>query len=202
MIAKAIRTTPYNYTRPLPLPEVEYSLRGAIYDSYIRRIVWEGIRGKWRDELESWVTCPEMAPEPEDTPLSFKQQVLSTWNTITGKEPFSLETDDDVICPFAWAEPIHALNCDIVWPPALDEPPYSHAALDDVGGRRPPSPHPQYLELDTPEYAGVIADQWILEKLLAQGGIRLAGMLNYLFADSEGDMFRGCGGLRIYNPTK
>ena len=39
-----------------------------------------------------------------------------------------------------------------------------------------------YLELDTPEYSGAIAKAWVVEKLLAQGGIRLAAVLNEIFA--------------------
>jgi hypothetical protein len=48
------------------------------------------------------------------------------------------------------------------------------------------NPH-KYLELDTPEYAGVVSKQFLLEKLMAQAGVRLAGILNYLFADIEED---------------
>ncbi|KAG8895452.1 hypothetical protein FRB99_000595 [Tulasnella sp. 403] len=45
-------------------------------------------------------------------------------------------------------------------------------------------PRPVYLELDTPQYAGKIKDQKILEKLLAMGGVRLAAVLNELFDPS------------------
>ena len=38
------------------------------------------------------------------------------------------------------------------------------------------------LELDTPTYAGVIAEKKLVERLLAQGGVRLANALNSLFA--------------------
>jgi hypothetical protein len=37
-------------------------------------------------------------------------------------------------------------------------------------------------ELDKPEYSGKIEDDWVIEKLLAQGGVRLAGILNAIFA--------------------
>lgn len=114
-------------------------------------------------------------------------------------------TDDDVLCPFHWAQPIHALNCEIVWPKELDEPPYDH--LSDTDDRALLSPHScgspyeeldmlseerydasargHYLELDTPEYSGVISERWIVERLLAMAGVRLAGVLNWLFADFE-----------------
>src|SRR5262249_43039498 len=106
------------------------------------------------------------------------------------------ETDDDKLCPYHWAKPIHQLNCDIVWPKELDEPPYSQrqsvspeenchfpeleAESDDLESQAR-----IYLELDTPEYSGLIADEWIIEKLLAMAGVRLAGILNYLFADDD-----------------
>jgi hypothetical protein len=35
-----------------------------------------------------------------------------------------------------------------------------------------------YLKLDTPDYAGVITEQFIMEKLLPQAGIWLATIIN------------------------
>jgi len=62
LIAKSVRTIGHNYTRPLPLPHVEFNLRNTIYDPYIRRIMWEGILGKWKDEIPSWLDCPIPMP--------------------------------------------------------------------------------------------------------------------------------------------
>ena len=101
-----------------------------------------------------------------------------------------------MVCPYQWATPIHTLNCDLVWPAELDELPYNQQQfspmedsedlgcseaedLDEIDSQSGDS----YLELDTPEYAGLIADGWVIEKLLAMAGMRLAGVLNYLFAD-------------------
>lgn len=214
LIAKAIRSTPYNYTRPLPIPTIEFNLRGAIYDPYIRRIVWQGLMHTWKDETVSWLECPSSSSSSKlwtaalPAPLS---KLLNAFNTAGNN--VAGETDDDTFCPYHWAQPIHALNCDLVWPPALDLPPYSHSSLSEsegahdhdhsasveeelrafdaqgrfTGGRGGGGP---YLELDTPEYAGVITDQMIIEKLLAQGGIRLAALLNYLFADEDGMTIR------------
>lgn len=155
IIAKAIRTVPRNYTFPLPDAHVESTLRGAIYDPYIRQIVWEGLLGSWSDDLLSWPNCPSaplMTSNPTQYPL--------------GIPP----TDDDTVCPYFWAKPIHALNCEIVWPPALDS--------DD---------HPA-IELDTPEYAGRIEEEMLVGKLLAMGGIRMAAVLNTIFGDpAEGE---------------
>ncbi|KIY68479.1 phospholipase C/P1 nuclease [Cylindrobasidium torrendii FP15055 ss-10] len=202
LIAKSLRTIPSNYSRPLPLPKVEFNLRQTIYDPYIRRIVWQGILGKWNNELDDWLSCP--SPEAAEDPIVpsaltyLPNFALQMWQWLSPAPP--QKTDDAIICPYAWAKDIHPLNCDIIWPKALDEEPYKSsrldgrsehhhdhatveedlAVLDDLpADARPPS---KYLELDTPEYAGVIHDEWIIEKMLAQGGLRLAGVLNYLFA--------------------
>lgn len=87
-----------------------------------------------------------------------------------------INPDGDVVCPYFWTQPLAALNCDIAWPKQL--------TLKESGGYES-SLEIEQLELDTPEYAGVIEKRMLLEKLLAQGGIRLAGILNYLFADQE-----------------
>ncbi|KAJ7213009.1 phospholipase C/P1 nuclease [Mycena pura] len=212
LIAKAIRSVPRKYNRPLPSAKIEYALRGTIYDSYVRMIMVEGVLGKWSNELSDWLTCPAPTPSrvfPVSSPSLFGaiwQHVLLVWDRVVGLAG-AADTDDDLICPFHWATPIHKLNCEIVWPAALDEPPYDRTRLDeaaqhddhwhpishvdelkqmDYWGRFVGGPvGGPYLELDTPEYAGVISERWIIEKLLAQAGIRLAGVLNYLFADIE-----------------
>jgi len=51
------------------------------------------------------------------------------------------------------------------------------------------SPNPPPLELDTAKYAGVIEDTMVVEKLLAQSGIRLAGILNYLSLENAAQTF-------------
>lgn len=209
LIAKALRSVPSNYSRPLPSRKIEYSLRGTIYDSYVRRIMWEGVLGKWRDEIPGWLACPsESRISPPTSALgSVWQSISFLWSRLTQFIGGAQETDDELLCPHYWAEPIHKLNCDIVWPKALDQPPYNDTRLDGASSCDPsidmclspeydetsssgaasastPS-HGPYLELDTPEYSGVISEQWIVEKLLAQAGIRLAGVLNWLFADLE-----------------
>jgi len=205
LIAKRIRTIPSNYTRPLPLPDVESQLRGTIYDPYIRRVVWEGITGKYEDELDSWLTCPA---EPSVQPLQTHWEQWLSWtfgrrigSWIVGSHltDGGLNTDDETLCPYHWATPIHALNCQIVFPKALDEPPYNRVSFSgstddhacnssnqslEVHWLSRPRKNP-YLELDTPEYSGAIENAWIVEKLMSQGGIRLAAVLNWLFADMD-----------------
>jgi len=183
--------------------------------------MWEGVLGKWKEEIPSWLACPAATPSSTGESASMWQQVMSIWGKIArgGAE----ETDDELLCPYYWAKPIHTLNCEIVWPKALDEPPYSHpyrttspcdsssselltleeelTMVDEAGnyiGGMNPTPGGPYLELDTPEYTGVISKQWLVEKLMAQAGVRLAGVLNWLFADFEdGEGILGNRGLRV-----
>ena len=211
MLAKSVRNVPRNYTRPLPYPQVERALKGTIYDPFIRHIMWEGVLNPWAEEIDSWLDCP--APEavqanPQRTGgLFVLQDALKGFSRgvvrmMTGGG-VEISPDGEVACPYAWAKPIHPLNCEIIWPKELDDPKvyvtrvggggdehnhdHSHEEeLEDVGALIPPPPDGKnWIQLDTPEYAGVVAKRMILERLLAQGGIRLAGLLNYLFADEE-----------------
>ena len=172
MIAKAVRTVPRKYSRPLPYPAIENALRGTIYDSYIRRIMWEGTLNKWADEIDDWLSCSALVPESSIVveQEGTWQKVLSGLSSLFERHGVEINPDGEVVCPYFWSQPLSALNCDIVWPKQL--------TLKGSGGNET-----EELELDTPEYAGVIEKRMILEKLLAQGGVRLAGVLNYLFAD-------------------
>ncbi|PPR01985.1 hypothetical protein CVT24_011112 [Panaeolus cyanescens] len=207
LIAKSVRTVPGNYSRPLPYPQVERALRGTIYDPYIRRILWEGILNPWAEEVKTWYTCPE----PTSSTTLFNalssagtpawQQVMNgishLYDAIFRYVPTGVEIlpDGPVVCPYHWSKPAHQLNCDIVWPKSLALQSYSKDDVmadhhhdhdfdlgedsDEVIAKALQDGLPQ---LDTPEYAGAIAKQMIVEKLLAQGGIRLAFILNYIFA--------------------
>lgn len=206
MIAKAIRNTPAKYNHPLPDDRVEHSLRGAIYDPYVRQIMAEGVLKEWADDIPTWLQCPARNQPSFENKYYGWQQVFT--NLLKGvgvrlrdddSDP-GAATDDEVLCPYAWAKPTHALNCKIVWPKVLDKSSYKEwlaAPVDDdshnhdedededdteIMGRRPP-PHHEGPQLDTPEYAGAIAKQRLVEKLLAQAGVRLANTLNNLFAN-------------------
>ncbi|KAF8434607.1 hypothetical protein L210DRAFT_971799 [Boletus edulis BED1] len=50
----------------------------------------------------------------------------------------------------------------------------------------------RYAELYTPDYAGImIKGRWVIEKLLTQAGVRLAAVLNWIFAElDEGEARR------------
>ena len=93
-------------------------------------------------------------------------------------------SDSDTLCPYAWGAPVHALNCGVVWPKELDNPEFATYADEDDASASVPRKG-KYLELDTPAYSGKIESDWVIEKLLAQGGVRLAGILNAIFAPQQ-----------------
>ena len=143
-----------NYTHPLPSKQIESALTGAIYDPYIRWIVWEGIGKWWRDDLEDWLACdsPTLASSSSQavfaSPLAARMQM----------------TLDRIVCPLTWAPPVHDYCCSHVFPPNYDM-------------KAPPE------ELNTPDYYGKVQKDKVVESLLAKGGIRLAATLNTLLAD-------------------
>jgi hypothetical protein len=210
IVAKAIRQTGRNYSRPLPagFERVEENLRGAIYDSYIRRIVWEGVEGKWAENLDDWIACPagdgkpEMHKEATTVLSTLRDFFLPGWISERGIE--TPVTDTEFICPYHWAKPIHALNCELIWPKEIDEynlssrsrrarckkfphPPSVGLELEEelqeAGGVESEEVGEPPYELDNPDYTRPIEERMLLEQFLAQGGVRLAAILNYIFAD-------------------
>ena len=163
----------------MPIPRVESALRGKYYDPYIRRIVWEGVLDSWIDQTHVWPNCP--VPSASSSSLSSGSGLVGLWqaaySTTTKvvqsffQDGVDILPDGPVVCPYFWAQPNHDLNCDVVWPEGIDKPSL-------IEGLALP-------ELDTPEYAGTIMKDMIIERVLAQGGIRLAKLLNYLFADES-----------------
>ncbi|KIK02871.1 hypothetical protein K443DRAFT_5767 [Laccaria amethystina LaAM-08-1] len=130
LITKATSAIPHNYTSPLPYSEIEQALRGSSsYDPYIRRIIWEGIFQKWAKEIPGWLSCPDAVK-----PTSVDAQVALGLGRTTGIE---ILPDNDVLCSYYWARPIHDLLCDGVWPKEVD-PPYKRT--DDITGTRHSSP--------------------------------------------------------------
>ena len=158
----AIENTPSEWEKPLS-PDVEQHFHGDKYDPLIRRILVQGINKTWTgNEVSSWIQCPTTSGSSSSNE---DQMVLqSQWDPS--------ETDDGSICPWHWATPIQKLACEWVWPKELEQPPY-----DEQGG--------PLLELHTKEYAGKITDEWVVEKLLTMGGLRLASILNLIFAQQS-----------------
>ncbi|KAM6492329.1 Phospholipase C/P1 nuclease domain containing protein [Amanita muscaria] len=184
LVEKAIRTTPHKYNYPLADKRVEYSLRGTYYDRYIRQIVAEGILDSWKHEIPDWLSCPR--PKfSKDAPLAQmteRQSILSWAQWLVPDNDPTKGTDDAVLCPYTWAKKIHPLNCELAWPKELDQEPQQPQSVEIETGRIPFSGSEE-LELDTPKYAGVIAERKLVEMMLAQGGVRLANALNSLFAE-------------------
>ncbi|OBZ77524.1 Nuclease S1 [Grifola frondosa] len=123
LIAQALRTIPSNYTHPLhgdAAVTVEPHLRGAIYDPYVRRIMHEGFSpsGRFADSSDGWLTCPQPESEPEISMLERAQALFGIGAHATSGRQW----DDAVLCPYAWARPIHELNCAFpLWPHELDQ---------------------------------------------------------------------------------
>ncbi|KIL63547.1 hypothetical protein M378DRAFT_164447 [Amanita muscaria Koide BX008] len=198
LIAKAIRTTPRKYNHPLADERVEYSLRGTVYDPYLRQIMAEGVLKNWTHEIPDWLSCP--TPKGALATPQGQQRIFSWGWLISDRDP-AADTDDETLCPYSWAKEIHALNCEVVWPKELDqeswrsssEAGHEHfysvddelALISNQGASVDDLVKPKGLELDTPKYAGVIAKRRLIERLLAQAGVRLANELNLLFAEDD-----------------
>ncbi|KAG9047415.1 hypothetical protein FS837_002271 [Tulasnella sp. UAMH 9824] len=194
LITKAVREIA-NYTRPVPEKRIERALRGAIYDPYVRFIAKEGLLGWWKDEYPSWAECPSRSASwlliaSEDTNPQLRFNRPSSRLPVS---PMSFADDPRLpACPNHWGQALHALNCEITFPPQLDTPnPHKSSWVERVWDKTvafvfQPRPRPDYLELDTPEYAGRIRNEKLVERLLAMGGVRLAAVLNDLF-DPQAD---------------
>jgi hypothetical protein len=244
--AKLIRTVSRNYTHPLPdlsstseptltssyfgltdeypgyIPptsaQIESGLRGTIYDALIRRIMWEGVRGRWArpaskdepfSEIDTWGVCPPNSTVPAlATLLDAEPNQAALQFAPPTRVPLPIDPDGPLICPYAWSRPIHTLNCEYIWPAGIhlteeaegsDEHAHSHAKdlltelleeeIAQDGSLYPPrtprAPHEEYPDLDVPSYMGPLEEEMVVEKLMAQGGLRLAGIINWLFADWE-----------------
>lgn len=83
------------------------------------------------------------------------------------------------VCPLHWSTPIHALNCDsnLIWPEYFSSLP--------PGTPTHHIPANELVQLDTPEYAGRIRKELVIEKLLATAGVRLAAVLNEILDPEE-----------------
>ena len=178
ILTDTIQRVPKYYADRSPYPHIEATLFGKSYDPLVRQIMIEGIYGKFNTSIGEWLSCPA----PKASPLEADEYSQSLFQSDSdmpwAEDPLSVvpptpapPTDDEVICPFAWAKPIQQMNCDFIWPKALD----NFNELD----------RPTYYQLDTPRYMGKIRREWVMEKLLAMAGVRLAHVLNHIFADQK-----------------
>ncbi|KAF8316594.1 phospholipase C/P1 nuclease [Clavulina sp. PMI_390] len=239
LIAQSIRTLT-NYTEPLPSKTIESALRGAIYDSYIRFIVWEGILGWWKDDYTNWANCPAVEdrspvsirsmepPSMLESPLSFDEEdihhhddheeegdsFLLSMMELEGSQQHPLEglqaprrrpsspppppLSSLPVCPYEWAKPIHELNCNstLIWPRFFSEMP-PNTPIEHI-------PAKDLIQLDTPEYAGRVRKELVIERMMAMAGVRLAAVLNELLDPVDDDASAGFGkrsgaGVRVWN---
>lgn len=157
LVERAAENTDSKWDKPVS-SKIEKHLHGGKYDPLIRKVLVQGIQQEWASEYKKWTQCPAKISSSTGGDQTVMQAL---WDPS--------ETDDSHVCPWSWAFPIHKMACDWAWPKELDQPPYN-----EQGG--------PLLQLDTDEYAGKIADEWVIEKLLTMGGLRLAHILNQAFA--------------------
>ena len=123
-----------NYTKPLPSRQIEDSLRGTIYDPYVRFIVWEGIRQWWKPDLLHWLDCPSSAVAGDNTDewgvwKTLKEMNQWTFSRHVSRLPIKmskLEAEEYSPCTLSWATPIHNLTCHYVFPPRKFPFVYTH----------------------------------------------------------------------------
>lgn len=154
LIAKYLREL-HNYTQPLPSRQIESALTGSIYDSYVRWIVWEGIRQWWIGDLESWLQCPS-----DDSEFNAGAQSAQT---VLGSPHQNMRAASRIVCPSSWAKEPHTYNCGYVYPPDFDA-----------------TQSPVQLSA---AYVNKVKNDKIIESLLAKGGLRLAATLNTILGD-------------------
>ena len=197
--------------------QIESNLLGAIFDPYVRWIVWEGIRQWWRDDLESWLACPadgdpyphsSIAKIPASAPaimhhlksassfvLALLPPALSTLVTlalpIPLKETENFHGQSLALTPGALAmkgENMTFPACAYTWAVPLHEINCALAWPAEYTGEH----GMPLIELDTEQYIGRIKREKTIEKLLAMAGLRLAKVVNEALAETgEGSLFLG-----------
>jgi len=139
-------------------------ISGAIYDPYIRLLLWEGVRVWWRSSLPSWFACPHpLSPSALSSPS--QQLLLSAVDLGSDDEvPLPLAT---TVCPQHWAEWTHTVTCGMTFPPNFDRT------------QVPP------MEVNTEVYYGPIKSRNVVEELLVRAGLRLAATLNAVLGEED-----------------
>ncbi|KAK4686679.1 nuclease S1, partial [Tremellales sp. Uapishka_1] len=206
IITKNIRELS-NYTSPLPSKQIEDNLLGAIFDPYVRWIVWEGIREWWRPNLESWLSCPSTGdPYPHSSvhPLlsaPFSKHFRQASSMILSVLPVTISDFLQSTLPVPTPEtenfaaqalsqhPNSTIDVED-WVPAC---PYTwslplHDINCELAWPKDYVPGGPLIELDTDEYLGKISREKTMEKLLAMAGLRLASVLNQVFSEGKESM--------------
>ena len=167
LVDRAIKTTPSEWNKRLDAG-IESHLHGHKYDPLVRKTLVGGIVQVWAGEVESWIQCPTAGTSL----LSHAGGPIDQISLQSQWQPS--DTDDESVCPWYWAAPIHNITCEWAWPRQLDEPPYNKPQ------------NPPLFQLDNPGYGGKVTEEWVVEKLLAMAGLRLAAILNLVFAHPQG----------------
>ena len=188
--------------------QIESSLLGAIFDPYVRFIVWEGIRRWWIKDLPDWLGCPHTGdPYPHSTQADIPASSPAIMHTLKSASSFVM-----ALLPPTWST-----FASLAYPIPLSETDNFHAQMmaitpDSVAnsGRNMTFPACPYtwakplhkincdlawpaeytgihgdplIELDTERYLGRIGMEKTVEKLLAMAGLRLAKIVNEALAD-------------------
>ncbi|ORY34053.1 S1/P1 nuclease-domain-containing protein [Naematelia encephala] len=199
IITKNIRELS-NYTSPLPSKQIESALLGAIFDPYVRFIVWEGIREWWRDDFPSWLSCPPSGdPYPHSSNSDIPPSAPSFLHILRSATSLVLNIiPEKFIAPLTLAFPIpleetHELPnkllslhpdkegnhtsfpaCPYTWAKELHQINCDIAWPAEYTG----IPGEPLIELDTDQYLGRLKREKTVEKLLAMAGLRLASVVN------------------------
>ncbi|WWC61822.1 uncharacterized protein I303_104407 [Kwoniella dejecticola CBS 10117] len=201
-----------NYTTPLPSKQIESNLLGAIFDPYVRWIVWEGIREWWKDDLESWLSCPvdgDPFPHsfhtdiPASTPAILKGYFRTASSLVLSILPGSLSALSELAYPIPTRETegfedqaialhptsLSAKGGNMTFPscPYTWAKPIHSLNCDIAWPKEYKNNSAPLIELDTDKYLGEIGRQKTVEKLIAMAGLRLAKILNEAFAE-EGQL--------------
>lgn len=205
IISKSVNSIPSQFKTPLDPSLERHIWAGNPGQStvdirpYIRSIV-HGIETRWANEKATWSACP-VASAPSLWTQALKLTPFSTWLDLAGEVSGQTSWDTGVICPYSWAQPIHKLNCELpVWPRNLTWPEqdlvsdhnqdrdhnHNHPGTVDeemeLLDARPHAKKNGLVDLDVPWYTGVIQENFVIERLLAQAGFRLAATLNAIFS--------------------
>ena len=159
LVKRAMDTTPSKWSKPIS-PAIEGHLHGNKYDPLIRKVLVDGIDKTWAGEVDSWIQCPAIDSLSREGGRDGQTVLQSQWDAS--------DTDDDSVCPWYWAAPIHNLTCEWIWPVQVDE------------GK-------PLVQLDADWYGGKVTREWVVEKFLTMGGLRLAAILNLVFAHTAGN---------------
>lgn len=146
---------------------------GKFYDLYVEHII-KLIKTVWIKDVPDWMVCDKDEEDKKTksdlkSRIQFQQPLRSTSNNNYKDEcnEYNEYNKDDkrkipshpAVCPNFWAPSLNRLNCQIVY-----------------DGYKPE------LDLSIGKYYERIDKGKVMEKLLAIAGIRMAAVLNTLFA--------------------